>query len=93
MDNLEKQFRILALKKAAIVMDALANGFKDPQARQDTKDLAYAITWAVQQIESSCDMLEALEEIGVAIEGGDPQAISDAWLSLGVPAISKTRGE
>lgn len=50
-DNLEDKYRILALKKAAIVMNGLADSFKDESVKQETKSLAWAISWAVARIE------------------------------------------
>lgn len=49
--NLEDKVRILALKKAAIVMNALAAGLQDKSAQNETKSLSWAITWAVEKIE------------------------------------------
>jgi hypothetical protein len=51
MDDMEFDVYITALKKAAIVMDALAMQMKDAAARSETKSLAYTISWAVQKLE------------------------------------------
>ncbi len=52
MDNLENYYRILALKKAAIVMNALAASMKDESTKSETKSLAWTITWAVNELET-----------------------------------------
>ena len=49
--DIEDTVRLLALKKAAIVMNALAGSLKDAGARQETKTLAWTITWAVDELE------------------------------------------
>ncbi len=51
MDDLEKHYRLLALKKAAIVMNTLAEGMKEESVKSETKSLAWTITWAVEQLE------------------------------------------
>ncbi len=51
MDDLEKHYRILALKKAAVVMNTLAEGMKDQSIKDETKSLAWTITWAVNELE------------------------------------------
>lgn len=50
-DDLEKTVRITALKKAAIVMNALAESMKDESTKSETKSLAWTISWAVQELE------------------------------------------
>lgn len=50
-DALEDKYRILALKKAAIVMNGLADSFKDETTKSETKSLAWAISWAVTKLE------------------------------------------
>lgn len=50
-DELEDKYRILALKKAAIVMNGLADSFKDEHTKSETKSLAWAISWAVTKLE------------------------------------------
>lgn len=50
-DMLEDKYRILALKKAAIVMNGLADSFKDEATKSETKSLAWAISWAVVELE------------------------------------------
>lgn len=52
-DELEDHYRILALKKAAIVMNSLADSFKDENTKSETKSLAWAISWAVKTIEET----------------------------------------
>ena len=53
MDVMEFNFRILALKKAAIVMDVLADSFEEQTTKKETKALAHAISWAVLYIETA----------------------------------------
>ena len=48
--NIEDKTRLLALKKAAIVMNGLADSFKDEETKSETKSLAWAISWAVVRI-------------------------------------------
>lgn len=48
--ELEDKIRILALKKAAIVMNALADSMQDETTKSETKSLAWTITWAVSQL-------------------------------------------
>ena len=50
-DALEDRYRILALKKAAIVMNGLADSFKEESTKSETKSLAWAISWAVTKLE------------------------------------------
>ncbi len=50
-DDLENKYRIQALKKAALVMNALAEGTKDEATKSETKSLAWTITWAVNELE------------------------------------------
>jgi hypothetical protein len=52
-DNLEKAVCITALKKAAIVMNALAESMKDESVKSETKSLAWAISWAVLELEKN----------------------------------------
>jgi len=52
-DALEDKYRIMALKKAAIVMNGLADSFKDETTKSETKSLAWAISWAVVELETS----------------------------------------
>jgi len=49
--DLEDKYRILALKKAAIVLNGLADGFKDESVKSETKSLAWAVSWAVTKLE------------------------------------------
>lgn len=49
--DIEDTYRILALKKAAIVMNALADSMQDASTKDETKSLAWSITWAVQKLE------------------------------------------
>lgn len=49
--ELEDKVRILALKKAAIVMNALAEQMQDENTKNETKSLAWTISWAVKKIE------------------------------------------
>lgn len=49
--ELEDKYRILALKKAAIVLNSLADSFKDESTKSETKSLAWAVSWAVTKIE------------------------------------------
>lgn len=51
MDRLEKQFRVTALKKAALVMNELARTMKPGGVRDETKDLARMIVWAANYVE------------------------------------------
>lgn len=50
-DNLEFKVRILALKKAAIVMGALAKQMKEHHVQSETESLAWTISWAVKELE------------------------------------------
>jgi len=52
-DALEDKYRIIALKKAAIVMNGLADSFKDETTKSETKSLAWAISWAVVELETA----------------------------------------
>ncbi len=49
--DIEDKIRVIALKKAAIVMNALAEGMKDESTKNETKSLAWTISWAVGKIE------------------------------------------
>lgn len=49
--DIETKVRLIALKKAAIVMNALAESMKDESTKSETKSLAWTITWAVNEIE------------------------------------------
>jgi len=51
--ELEDKYRILALKKAAIVLNGLADSFKDEATKSETKSLAWAVSWAVVELETS----------------------------------------
>lgn len=46
----EDKIRIIALKKAAIVMGSLADSFQDKAIRDETKSLAWSISWAVIEL-------------------------------------------
>ena len=48
--KLEDKTRLLGLKKAAIVLDALAQSLKG-ETQHETKTLAWCITWAVEELE------------------------------------------
>lgn len=50
-DDLEYSVYITALKKAAIVMNALAMQMNDESTRDETKSLAWTISWAVRELE------------------------------------------
>jgi hypothetical protein len=50
--NLETKTRLLALKQAAIVLNGLADSFEDQEIKNQTKSLAWAVTWAVKEIEA-----------------------------------------
>lgn len=52
MDDLEFTVRILALKKAAIVMNALAKNMNEQKVKSETESLAWTISWAVQELET-----------------------------------------
>lgn len=54
-DKLEYEVRLSALKKAAIVMNALAGSLSTEEARSETKSLAWVITWAVKEIEKQLE--------------------------------------
>lgn len=47
------QVRLDSVKKAALVLNALADSFKDAEAKSETKSLAWAVTWAVKKLEKS----------------------------------------
>lgn len=49
--DIEDKVRVLALKKAAIVMNALAESMQDANTKNETKSLAWSISWAVTRIE------------------------------------------
>jgi len=51
--ELEDKYRILALKKAAIVLNGLADSFKDESTKSETKSLAWAVSWAVVELETA----------------------------------------
>jgi len=51
MMDIETKTRLLALKKAAIVMNALADSMQDASVKNETKSLAWSISWAVTEIE------------------------------------------
>ena len=51
VDELELKYRILALKKACIVMNALAESFEHETTKHETKSLAWTISWAVAELE------------------------------------------
>lgn len=46
----EFSVRLDALKKAAIVMNAVADSMKDPDTRSETKSLAWTISWAAGEL-------------------------------------------
>ena len=48
--KLEDKTRVLGLKKAAIVMNALAESLNGT-TQDETKTLAWCITWAVNELE------------------------------------------
>lgn len=48
--ELEDKIRLESLKKAAIVMNTLADSFKDADTKAETKSLAWVIAWAVVKI-------------------------------------------
>lgn len=50
--DIEDKIRITALKKAAIVMNALAESMTSDSVKNETKSLAWVITWAVEKIEA-----------------------------------------
>ena len=49
--DIEDTYRLLTLKKAAIVMNALADSMNGQEAKEETKSLAWSISWAVTRIE------------------------------------------
>lgn len=51
--ELEDKYRLLALKKAAIVLNGLADSFKDESTKAETKSLAWAVSWAVTELETA----------------------------------------
>lgn len=51
-DALENKYRILALKKAAVVLNGLADSFKDESVKSETKSLAWAVSWAAVELET-----------------------------------------
>ena len=48
--DLEYKVQILLLKEAALILDALASGLKVEEARSQTKQIAWAVTWAVHEL-------------------------------------------
>ena len=51
--DMERKTYITALKKAAIVMNALAMSMKDESTKNETQSLAWVISWAIGQLEAS----------------------------------------
>jgi hypothetical protein len=49
--DIETKTRLLALKKAVIVMGKLADSFEKESVKNETKSLAWTISWAVKEIE------------------------------------------
>lgn len=49
--DIEDKVRIEALKKAAIVMNALAESMQGADVKSETKSLAWTISWAVTELE------------------------------------------
>lgn len=49
--DIEDKIRVIALKKAAIVMNALAEQMCDETTKNETKSLAWTISWAIKKIE------------------------------------------
>lgn len=50
-DDFEFYVKIVALKKAAIVMDTLATSMKHESPRNEAKELVRVISWAVKELE------------------------------------------
>ena len=50
--DLPDKYRLLALKKAAIVMNALADTMENHGNKQETQMLTWSIIWAANKIES-----------------------------------------
>ena len=51
-DSVAFQIRVEALKKAAIVMNAIAETMQEGETKLETKSLAWIITWAVGELET-----------------------------------------
>ena len=49
--DIEDKVRLVALKKAAIVMNALAESMREPSTKEETKSLAWSISWAVARLD------------------------------------------
>jgi hypothetical protein len=49
-EDFETKYRLLALKKACIVMNELADSFENETTKSETKSLAWSISWAVTEI-------------------------------------------
>ena len=48
--DLEYRERILTLKKAAVVLDAIADRFDGEELKSQTKSLAWGVSWAVEEL-------------------------------------------
>lgn len=48
--KLEDKIRIDSLKLAAVVLNQLADSFKDANTKQETKSLAWVTSWAVIEL-------------------------------------------
>jgi len=48
--DLEYKIRILTAKKAVVALDALANQFDNEEAKAQTKSLAWAVSWVIEEL-------------------------------------------
>lgn len=47
-----RHLKILGVKKAAIVLNALADSLKSPTAKKETKSLVECVVWAANELEN-----------------------------------------
>lgn len=58
--DMQRSVRVTALKKAAIVMNALAGSMIDGDTKKETQSLTWVISWAVKEIEAMDAEIEKL---------------------------------
>jgi len=51
--DLEYKIRILTAKKAVVALDALANQFDNEEAKAQTKSLAWAVSWVIEELKKA----------------------------------------
>ena len=102
-EDLETKYRLLALKKACIAMNALADSIKDETTKSETQPLAWTISWAVTEITKlqliSSELAVALARIAEGSVSDDKQnsahgkTIAEAHEDLIYKAVAKFDGE